>query len=532
LNTQRFQQRLTALAALPLPASPAAGLEGLEKESLRVTGDGRLAQTPHPPALGSALTHPHITTDYSEALLEFITPPAQRPETGLEFLDEIHRFVYAVLPEDELLLCTSMPIGFERDEDIPIARYGESNIGRMKHVYRVGLAHRYGRAMQAIAGIHFNYSLPTALWPRLSPLLGLGPASQASQASAYFALIRNVQRYGWLLLYLFGASPAADRRFLRCRGGIPQGFEALTPDTYALPFATSLRMSDIGYKNKTQATLFISTNDLDEYVRSLCHAIETPHPPYQAIGVRVGGRYRQLNANILQIENEYYSPIRPKQIARPCEKPTLALKRRGVRYVEVRALDLNPFEPLGIDAGQMRFLELFLWFCLLQASPPLDREENRRCQDNLLLTAQRGRDPQLRLHDDDGEEIPLRQWAERILHCLEPLSRLFDENGGDGAYGRALAAQRGKVSDPETTPSARMLAEMTARGESFAAFALRLSKAHADHFRHRPLADDRRRWFEALARQSWAEQRRLEREDHLSFEDFLRRYFSETCQAA
>ncbi|BCX80502.1 glutamate--cysteine ligase [Methylomarinovum caldicuralii] len=531
MNTHRFQQRLASLATLPLPLSPVLGLKGLEKESLRVTRDGRIARTPHPQALGSALTHPHITTDYSEALLEFITPPAELPETGLGFLDEIHRFVYAVLPQDELLLCTSMPIGFERDEDIPIARYGDSNIGRMKHIYRVGLAYRYGRAMQAIAGIHFNYSLPTALWPALSPLLELGPASRASQAAAYFALIRNVLRYGWLLLYLFGASPAVDRRFLTCRGGIPQGFEELTPDTFAPPFATSLRMSDIGYKNKTQAALFISTNTLDEYVRSLCHAIETPHPPYQAIGVKVGDRYRQLNANILQIENEYYSPIRPKQIARPYEKPTLALKRRGVRYVELRALDLDPFEPLGIGVGQMRFLELFLWFCLLQDSPPLDREEHQCCQHNLLLTAQRGRDPQLRLRDDGGE-IPLRQWAERILACLEPLSRLFDEQGGAGAYGQALADQQRKVADAAHTPSARMIAEMTSRSEPFTAFALRLSQAHADHFRQRPLPEERRRWFEQQAQRSWADQHRLEQEDRLSFEEFLRRYFSETCQAA
>ncbi len=504
------------------------GLKGLEKESLRITTEGRIAETPHFPSLGSALTHPYITTDYSEALLEFITPPYANNPQVLTFLEDIHRFVYSQLPNDELLLATSMPCGFQSDEDIPIAQYGESNIGKMKTIYRIGLAYRYGRAMQAIAGIHFNFSISQALWPQLHEAFQTRQPLPDFQSHAYFALIRNVQRYGWLLLYLFGASPAVCRSFLECRGEIPPQFSQLTPNTFYAPYATSLRMSDIGYKNKTQSTLHISLNNLDDYVQSLCHAIETPHPPYEAIGVKVDGQYRQLNANILQIENEYYSSIRPKQITRSGEKPTYALKRRGVRYVEVRALDLNPFEPLGISLTQLYFLELFLWYCLLEASPPMSQQDFVITQKNFLATAYRGRDPQLTL-TKENQPTPLKTWAAELLDAMKPLATLMDQAGQTADFEECLALQKEKVIYSNLTPSAQMLKEMSTNKESFAGFALRKSKEHAEYFRTSPLPNEKMIWFQKNAQESLEVQRNIEASDNIGFEEFLRRYFAQTC---
>jgi len=531
LNSSLFHQRLADLGDSASAGLLSQSLKGLEKESLRVTRQGRIAQTAHPPCLGSALTHPYITTDYAEALLEFITPPTPAAEAAITFLDEIHRFVYHCLDPEELLLATSMPIGFERDEDIPIARYGSSNIGRMKHIYRLGLAYRYGRAMQAIAGIHFNFSVVPELWPRLVRILGLTQPLPEARDDAYFALIRNIQRHGWLLLYLFGASPVADRRFLQCRGGIPDDFVKLAPDSYGLPHATSLRMSEVGYRNPTQAGLFISTNSLEEYVASLCQAIETPYPRYQSIGVKVDGRYRQLNANLLQIENEYYSPVRPKQITERGEKPTLALKRRGVRYVEIRSVDLNPYLPLGIDARQIRFLELFLWHCLLYPSPPLPRSQSRTSQANLVAVAERGRDPKLTLRRN-GTRITLRDWAALLFEEMESLCPLLDASLEGTPYRDSLQAQQQKLANPDLTPSARILHDLDREGISFHDFALRWSESHAAHFRRRPLDRERLVWFERLARESVQRQKRLEAEDRIGFDEFLRRYFSETCKAA
>ncbi|MGH8500071.1 MAG: glutamate--cysteine ligase, partial [Methylococcales bacterium] len=318
----------------------ARGLKGVEKECLRITPDGKISQSPHPRALGSALTHPYITTDYSEALLEFITPPFADTRDTLSFLRDIHQFVYDNLP-DELLLASSMPCAISGDASIPIATYGASNIGMMKHIYRRGLDYRYGRSMQAIAGVHFNYSVPEVFWPVFQDIEKNRADLKDFIADAYFAMIRNLQRRGWIVLYLFGASPAICKSFLRDRKTFYHDFDEFDTHTFFKPYATSLRMSDIGYKNSNQARLNISYNNLQDYIESLTRAIETPHPDYQKIGIRVNGEYRQLNDNILQIENEYYSTARPKQIARSGEKPTLALKRRGVRYVEVRSLDLD-----------------------------------------------------------------------------------------------------------------------------------------------------------------------------------------------
>lgn len=205
-----FERRLAGLVNARERGVLQGGLKGVEREALRITPDGRICQTPHPRALGSALTHPHITTDYSEALIELVTPPFPSAWELQQYLCDIHQFVYSELGE-ELLWATSMPCDLEGDAEIPIARYGSSNIGRMKHVYRVGLGLRYGRMMQAIAGVHFNYSFPEGLWPVLESVTDPKLRGQAFTDDAYFSLLRNYRRYGWLILFLFGVSPAIAR---------------------------------------------------------------------------------------------------------------------------------------------------------------------------------------------------------------------------------------------------------------------------------------------------------------------------------
>src|SRR5262245_35922367 len=353
----------------PLRALPPAVLgslrRGIEKESLRVRPDGALATTPHPPQLGSALTHPHITTDFSEAQLELITGVHASAEGCLDELERIHEFVYRQIGE-ELLWCASMPCNLPAEDAIPIARYGRSNVGRAKTVYRTGLSHRYGRRMQAISGIHYNFSLPEDAWP----LPGRRDANEG-----YFALIRNFRRHAWLLLYLFGASPAVCASFVEGRA---HGLKELVPGTLYLPHATSLRMGRLGYLSDAQDSLRVSYNNLASYTASLDDALTQPYPPYETIGLRDPGSaegYRQLATTLLQIENEFYSTIRPKRVINPGERPLHALRERGVEYVEVRAMDLDPYSPVGITASTMRFLDVFLLHCLLTESPPdTDRE--------------------------------------------------------------------------------------------------------------------------------------------------------------
>lgn len=499
------------------------GLKGIEKESLRITRDGKISQDPHPQQLGSALTHPYLTTDYSEALLELRTPPLPDIGEALQSLRELHQFVYRNLGE-ELLWTASMPCVLESDASIPIAQYGNSNVGRMKHVYRRGLGYRYGRAMQAIAGVHFNYSLPERFWPAFQELEHDKRELRTFTSDGYFALIRNFQRLGWVIPYLFGSSPAVCKSFLHDRR--PTGFAEFDPGTYFKPYATSLRMSDIGYKNKTQASLHISYNNVEEYVATLAHAIDTPYPEYERIGVVVDGEYRQLNVNLLQIENEYYSFVRPKQVARSGEKPTLALKRRGVQYVEVRALDVDVFEPLGANEEEMRFLEAFLLYCLLEESPPISADEQQEFHYNQRMVADYGRDPSLDLQRR-GRRSSLRDWGGEICENMQGVCELLDNGQNDRSYARALSVQRQVLADPGRTPSARVLAQMWENKDSFWNLGMRFSAAHEQQLKTLPLPEERLRYFCQLAKESHARQREIEAADDMSFEEYLQRYFAQ-----
>ncbi len=520
-----FDQRLNRLINAHPGTLFDGRLLGLEREALRVAPDGYISQVPHPAALGSALTHPFITTDYSESLLEFITPPLPSPEAALQFLDEMHRAVYPHIG-DELLWSASMPCILAGEASIPIAEYGHSNLGRMKHVYRQGLAWRYGRIMQVIAGIHFNFSLPDEFWIAFQATECDRRSLQDFRSESYFGLIRNLQRFGWLILFLFGASPAVCKSFL-------DGKATTLPDyddhTCYGPYATSLRMSNVGYTNRTEKKSGVNVcyNSLPEYIASLTQATRIPWPPYAQIGVKVDGEYRQLNANILQIENEYYTAMRPKQPPRGNEKPTIALKRRGVSYVELRSVDINPLEPLGVNVSQLRFLEAFLLFCLLAESPPRDAEERQMIDDNQMATALTGRDPALILHRRRAPDVPLRQWAEDILGQLQPVCELLDSDGEGQLYAAALAEQRDVLANPERTPAARMLTEMQVSGENFFRCARRLSEQHRRFFETPPLTEERALFLRQTAEQSWREQQAIEASDHLSFDEFLSRYFAQ-----
>ena len=498
---------------------------GVEKESLRVSPDGSISHKPHPVSLGSALTNPYITTDYSEALVEFITPPFEHTGDVLSFLRDTQAYVYSQL-DSEILWSTSMPCVVAGDESIPIAQYGTSNAGQMKTIYRRGLGHRYGRVMQVIAGVHFNYSLSDRFWQLYQQIEEDSQPLQSFINEQYFALIRNLQRFGWLVPYLFGASPAVCKSFL---GGKPTDLEDFDNYTYYERYATSLRMGDIGYQNNKENETGIKAcyRSVDAYIQSLTHAIETPYKGYEEIGVLVNGQYEQLNANILQIENEYYSTVRPKQVLQNNEKPTLALKRRGVKYVELRSLDVNAFEPLGIDENQLRFLEALMVFCLIHDSPQICFSEREEIDHNELIVAHQGRMPDLMLIRD-ANNVTLKSWALEICTEMQGVCELLDRGYDNTPYSDALKMQVDKVHDPELTPSARMLNAMREQGEGFYHFARRMSQQHYDYFKDIRLSDERKQFFQKLASESLDKQRQIEASDTLSFDEYLQKYFAQS----
>lgn len=477
---------------------------GIEKESLRALPGGGLALTPHPVALGSALTHPHITTDYSESQLELITGVHAGVDDALRELTEIHQAVYHALGEERLWV-GSMPCGLPADETIPIGRYGSSNVGRAKSVYRMGLGQRYGRRMQTISGIHYNWSLP-----------GVG-------TDGYLGAIRNFRREGWLLLYLFGASPALCDSFV---AGRDHGLQRLSGHTLYLPHATSLRMGRLGYQSDAQSSIAVSYNCLESYADSLQAALSRPYPAYEAIGVRTpGGDYNQLSTSLLQIENEFYSTIRAKRVIRSGERPLHALRERGVEYIEVRLMDLDPFEPVGIGADTMRVLDAFLLHCLRTPSPHDTPDEVAANARNQHRVAARGREPGLVLEHWQGGERSLSDWAAEILAGCATQAEALDAAHGGSAYRTALSRIGERLRRPELCPSARMLTVMAQDfDDSYVGFTRRQSDATRTALLALPYPPALRDRFAALAAESLAEQARIEAADTLPFEEFRQFY--------
>ena len=490
-----------------------------------MTPEGQLSQRPHPRALGSTLTHPSITTDFSEALLEFITPPLESVPEVLKVLENIHRFTYGNIG-DELLWVNSMPCVLGNDLDIPLADYGSSNIGRMKKIYREGLGNRYGRLMQTIAGIHYNWSVPDDCWQVLKDNARNAGSLQDYKTEQYFSLIRNFRRHFWLLLYLFGGAPVVCRSFVANRQHQLQPFDG---DTHSLhmPFATSLRMGDLGYQSKAQDSLVVCYNDLATYIKNLREALTQPYADYQKIGVQDStGHYRQLNTHLLQIENEFYSTIRPKRTTDSGETPLRALWQRGIEYVEVRCVDLNPYSPVGIDADQMYFLEVFLLHCLLADSPPTDDAEYSQVLENQRRVVYSGRDPALKLVCDNSE-ISLQDWAKTLYEELEKVAEVLDLNMPDQAHGAALKKIKARLSEPQLSPAAQLLHEMESSGTTYFQTALNHARQHRDYFLDTPLDSDQAKYFEKLAEESLARQVAIESADSVSFEQYLSDFYAQ-----
>ncbi|MGB1263633.1 MAG: glutamate--cysteine ligase [Cognaticolwellia sp.] len=496
---------------------------GIEREALRVLPEGRLSERVHSERLGSALTHPNITTDYSETLLEFITPVSYTPETAIAQLEDVQKYTLSQL-DNELLWPMSMPCFVEDDNKIPLAQYGKSNIGKMKTVYRQGLKNRYGSMMQVISGIHFNFSFPESFWQSMQSLEKNTDALDDYISDKYFALLRNYKRFCWLIPYLYGSSPAICGSFLQNKATqLP--FKKTDKGYMYLEYATSLRMSDLGYTNSEQSSLQICYNNLPGYLDGVKNAINLPSKKFAEIGVKVDGNYQQLNSNVLQIENELYAPVRPKCVAKAGEKPSEALKNRGVEYIEVRALDVNPFSATGISVEQVRFLDIFLTFCLFEMSPTLSCEEQTTSEENMDAVVVRGRDPKLLL-DDNGQEKSLPQWGRELFAKMTDIANLLDQTNGRSQYRDVLTVEAAKINDASLTPSAQILAAIVDDNQSLTQIALNKAKEYRAELLGNDYQAFNAEYFAETVAKSLQDQQQIEKNDQLDFDAFLQDYFA------
>ncbi len=519
---EQFEKRITYFLQSDAIQTFQQIRRGIEKESLRVSKEGLISQKQHPYALGSALTNPFITTDYSEALLEFITPAYTEPDKPIKVLEDIHTFAYQHL-DDEVLWAASMPCAMKDEVFIPIAKYGSSNSGKMKEIYRRGLGHRYGRFMQTIAGVHYNVSMPESFWQHLHQLEGNSDLPEKDFISSeYMGLIRNFLRTSWLIPYFFGASPAICQSYLQ---GKKTHLEQLVPNTVYGHYATSLRLGDLGYSNNAQASMNISYNCIEGYIEGLEHAIKTPEPLYEQIGVIKDGDYQQLNANLLQIENEYYSNVRPKRVTKSGERPTKALQRAGIEYIEVRALDLNLFDPNGFSAEQSEFVDCLLIHNLLNDSPCITAREEAEINENKRRMVEYGRHPNLRLIHDN-REISFQRWAKNIFNELLLIAKMLDNSANTERYSSTINRLSEWIEYPEMTFSARIVDEIRYRGDGFFHLAMDYSQRHAQTLKLKQLSETEQQCFIDAAKLSHIKQQEMEQGSNQSFEDFLAAYFA------
>lgn len=500
-------------------------LRGIERESLRMQSNGFLSQASHPRALGSALTHPHITTDYSEALMEFITPPKETIPEALQYLADIHAVVHRHLENGEKLWPLSMPCMLDdQEENIRLAQYGTSNVGRFKTLYRRGLGVRYGRRMQTISGVHYNVSFPDQVFEALQQhetdekLKAL--SLQDYRSHRYFGLIRNFIRLTPLVMFLVGASPTVCKCFMT---GREHHLLPLLKGTLFLPYATALRMGRFGYQNSAQKQLGIHYNNLCGYLDGLQKAVHTPYAQFSHLGLNdENGEPIQINDHVLQIENEYYSLVRPKQVPKDGETPSEALANRGVGYVELRAVDVNPYSPIGINEDTAAFLEVLALYCLLKDSPDLLDDEQDIVERNQAEVVNRGRAPNATIVEE-GAKYPIEEWAQIYITAMQPLAALLDQTYSTDIYSKAIQTMSGRIDEVDETLSAHVVAD-TLKYSGTWSFGSFMAHQHETSYEQHILSPETLAYFDQLADTSLKEQQELENDTQISFEDYLARF--------
>ncbi|OTG88209.1 glutamate--cysteine ligase [Acinetobacter sp. ANC 4558] len=500
-------------------------LRGIERESLRMQSNGFLSQADHPKTLGSALTHPHITTDYSEALMEFITPPQETIEQVLHYLTDIHAVAHRHLENGEKLWPLSMPCMLDdAEENIRLAQYGTSNIGRFKTLYRHGLGIRYGRRMQTISGVHYNLSFPDQLFEKLQEhevdeqLKAL--SLQDYRSHRYFGLIRNFIRLTPLVIYLVGASPSVCKCFMT---GREHHLLPLVSGTLFLPYATALRMGNFGYQNSAQKELGIHYNHLSGYLEGLQKAVKTPYKRFSRLGLEnAQGEPTQINDHVLQIENEYYSLVRPKQVPKDGETPSQALQNRGVGYVELRAVDVNPYSPIGIDDVTAGFLEVLALYCLLKDSPELLDDEQNQIEQNQTEIVNRGRAPNAKILENN-HEYAVKEWLQIHLEQMQPLAELLDGTYQTELYVQALQTMLTRAHDVDETLSISVIEETLEHGGTWG-LGSHLAAQHAAVYDAHILSPETLAYFDEVAEISIQNQKQLEKDTSKTFQEYLTDY--------
>lgn len=360
---------------------------GIEKESLRVNEKGELSLTDHPKIFGDKEKNPYITVDFSESQIEMITPVEDSIEKAYSFLRNIHEIVTLNL-ENEFLWNQSVPPRLPKSELIPIGKFPNN---KKAEEYRENLAKKHGKKKQLLSGIHFNFSFKDELLEELYEKIDEDISFQDFKNEIYLKISRNYFKYGWIIIYLLGASPLVDKTY---KSECIEHMKGFDKDTYYFEDGVSFRNGVCGYKN--QEKFYIDHTNIESYLKSLEVLIDK---------------------GILQGAREYYSPIRlkgsdPKDILN-------SLRNDGIKYLELRSIDLNPFNDIGIDKRDLEFIHLLLLFLLLKEDEEFNEEDYYRYLKNQELLATLGNGKDFNLICCKGKKISPKEQSENILKWIE-----------------------------------------------------------------------------------------------------------------
>lgn len=486
---------------------------GIEKEALRINTKGEIAVSPHPAALGSALCHPMITTDFAECLAEVITGVHSSKNSLMTELQDTVVYLSHHMLEDELLWPASMPPPIEDETRVNIARFGTSPIGRLKHLYRIGLAERYGVRRQSIAGIHYNVSLEENLFKNCAetdrlPFLN----NKALKSHYYMQLIQQFMMNQWLLILLFSASPFAMIT--------PKSAES--SNRFSQKHAISCRLGPHGYRNSEIDPLSIRYDSLEHYITDIQRLTQRPSQQYAHIPDLHSRQPKQLSRNVLQIENEFYNSIRPKPQRMEGLSPSLCLQEQGVGYLEIRLFDLNPFTPLSVSKEQLYFTDAFLMHCLMQRHAPFDGLLSTK-QSNQVI--QFGQNPNTELVPGCNQSI--KTASMNLLENIKNVAQWMDSVSNEPHHLSAVEQQMQKIENWQDLPHQKMLALTP----DYHASILDLAHNHRHTLLQAPLSKEKFASFDAIAAQSLADQAALEKGNAgASLLDFYQSnlYFTET----
>ena len=393
---------------------------GIEKEFFRVDKKGFISKKSHPKSLGSALKNKYITTDFSEAQVELVTPTFEDVDKLYDFLYSLHVFVANNLEDGEMLWPFSMPPKIKDESEINIGYYHQSGDGLLKHVYRKGLKVRYGATMQCVSGMHYNFSINQNSFSAL-----FNSTDQKSINDAYLGLIRNFKRIFWFVLSEFGQTNVVDKSFVKNRS---HNLSELNKNDLFLENATSLRMSEIGYQSEAQKSLDIKYNSLSGFLQKIKNAITIPFEDYKKKGLLdSNGEYHQISDGVIQIENEYYDSIRPKRSASNNLRPYDLLKDFGIEYLEIRGVDISPSDITGMSKHHIRFLDLILIYCLISPSPKMTSEEKSEIDANEKVSIYEGKNKNSKINID-GNKVSIKSARKDMLENLKNIADFMNDS--------------------------------------------------------------------------------------------------------